>query len=132
MPEAVHPEKGPFLRELKPGEQFMGFYTLRNKQLEPFRDPSRGHYLTLILSDASGQLRARVWEGAEETDSELVQGEVVKVQGEVETYLDRVQIRVLRVRPAQSEEYDRRDMLPSSPRDPEEMLAELGEYIKQV
>ncbi|MCH7663895.1 MAG: HD domain-containing protein [Chloroflexi bacterium] len=132
MADTYHPDKGPSLRELEPGDQFVGFYTLRNKQLEPFRDASRGYFLTLILSDSSGQLLARVWEGAEQAYEELKSGEVVKLQGEVETYLDRLQARVQQVRPAKPGEYDRRDMLPSSPRARDEMLAELGIFIEQV
>lgn len=132
MSESHHPEKGPFLRELQPGDLFVGFYTLRNKQLEPFRDASRGNFLTLILSDSSGQLLGRIWEGGEEAYEELEQGQVVKVQGEVETYLDRVQARVLNVRPATSDEYDRRDMLPSSARGRAEMMTELETFIDQV
>jgi len=132
MSETYHPDKGPLIRDLNPGDHFIGYYLLRYKQLEPFRDPSRGRFLTLIVGDSSGQLQARVWEDAEEADDQLHQGEVVKLDGEVETYLERRQIRVLRVRPAQAEEYDRRDMLPSSTRDPGEMQAELEGYLEQI
>jgi 3'-5' exoribonuclease len=132
MTEAHHAEKGPFLRDLQPGDRFVGFYVLRNKQLEPFRDPTRGYYLTLILSDRSGQLLGRVWEGAEDVDAEVMQGDVIKLDGEVETYLERIQIRVLRIRPASQGEYDIRDMLPSSKKDPEEMLNALRTYIDQI
>jgi 3'-5' exoribonuclease len=132
MTEAHHVDKGPFLRELQPGDRFVGYYVLRSKQLEPFRDPTRGYYLTLIFSDRSGQLLGRVWEGAEDVDAEIVQGEVIKLDGEVETYLDRNQIRVLRIRPAAQGEYDIRDMLPSSLKDPEEMLTAVQTYIDQI
>jgi 3'-5' exoribonuclease len=132
MTEAHHVDKGPFLRELQPGDRFVGYYVVRSKQLEPFRDPSRGYYLTLIFSDRSGQLLGRVWEGAEDVDAEVVQGEVIKLDGEVETYLDRTQIRVLRIRPAAQGEYDIRDMLPSSNKDPEEMLNATQIYIDQI
>ncbi len=132
MEESYHAEKGPFLRDLQEGERFIGYYVLRNKQLEPFRDASRGYFLTLILGDRSGQLLARVWEGAEDTNEEILQGEVVKVDGEVESYLERIQIRVNRVRPASPKEYDLRDMLPSSKHDPEEMLSKLQDHLNQV
>lgn len=132
MADTHHPDKGPSLRELAPGDLFVGFYTLRSKQLEPFRDASRGNFLTLILSDGSGQILARVWEGAEQAYEELESGQVVKLQGEVETYLDRLQVRVNQVRPAKPDEYDRRDMLPSSPRPRDEMLAALRTYIEHV
>lgn len=132
MLEANHSEKGPFVRDLRPEERFMGYYLLRRKRLEPFRDPSRGYFLTLIVSDRSGQILARVWEGAEEVDAELVQSEVVKIDGETEIYHDRTQIKVLRVRPASPKEYDIRDMLPSSKRDPQEMLDSLQTFIAQI
>jgi 3'-5' exoribonuclease len=132
MTEAHHVDKGPFLRELQPGDRFVGYYVLRNKQLEPFRDPTRGYYLTLIFSDRSGQLLGRVWEGAEDVDAEIVQGDVIKLDGEVETYLERIQIRVLRIRSASHGEYDIRDMLPSSKKDPEEMLNAMRTYIDQI
>lgn len=132
MADTYHPEKGPLLRDLNPGDQFVGYYILRNKQLEPFRDSSRGYFLTLILSDSSGQMLARVWEQAETAYDDLVQGDAVKVRGEVETYLERTQARVLQVRQAKPQEYDQRDMLPTSSRDAQEMLAELKTFIEQI
>jgi len=132
MSETFHAEKGPFLRELQPGDRFIGYYVLRNKQLEPFRDATRGYFLTLILSDRSGQLLGRVWEGADDVDAEIVKGEVVKINGEVETYLERTQIRVLRVRPGSPGEYDMRDMLPSSQHNPEEMLETIQSFLDKI
>ena len=38
--EPFHPHKGPFVRELKLGERITGFYLVRHKQLELFRDGS--------------------------------------------------------------------------------------------
>ena len=132
MSEALHPEKGPFLGQMQEGERFIGYYVLRNKQLEPFRDASRGHFLTLILSDRSGQMVGRVWEGAEQANEELHTGDIVKVDGETESYLERVQIRVNRVRAADSGEYDLGDMLPRSQRDPDEMMAEVQTFIDGI
>jgi 3'-5' exoribonuclease len=128
MPAPIHPEKGPYLRDLQSGQRFVGFYAVRSRYLEPFRDASRGFYLTLVLSDASGQLIARVWEDAQTIAGEIDEGQVVKLEGEVDVYLDRTQIRVVRIRPARAGEYDRRDFLPSGKRDPQEMLAELSAY----
>jgi len=132
MSEALHPEKGPFLGKMQAGEHFVGYYVLRTKQLEPFRDASRGYYLTLLLSDRSGQMVGRVWEGAEQAFGELHTGKIVKVDGETESYQDRVQIRVKQVREADSGEYALGDMLPSSLRDPDEMMAELQGFIDRV
>lgn len=132
MKESIHPDKGPFLRDLEPGNRFIGYYVLRSKQLEPFRDPARGYFLTLVLSDRSGQLIARVWDNAEMAYEDVLEGEIVKLDGETESFLERTQIRILRLRPAEPKEYDMRDMLPSSPRDPDEMLNELKGFINEI
>lgn len=133
MSQAFHSRKGPFLRDLPPGKRFTGYYLVRYKQLEPFRDPSRGVYLTLILSDRSGQMMARVWEGAEDAAGKVERGEVIQLQGEVETYLDRTQIRVLKLRPARSAaEYDQRDFVPSAESDPVKLLERLRGFIEQI
>ena len=132
MSNSYHKDKGPFLRELVEGERFMGFYLLRSKHLEPFRDPSKGYYLSLVLGDRSGQLLGRVWENAEEAAEEILQGEVLKIDGEIENYLGRLKARIFRVRPAKPNEYDLRDMLPTSPKDPAEMLASLDDHMGKI
>jgi 3'-5' exoribonuclease len=132
MSESIHPNKGPFLRQLEAEDRFIGYYVLRSKKLEPFRDPSRGYFLTLILSDKSGQMVAHVWEGAEEVYDSLQRYEVVKVDGEVETYRNRLQIRILRVRPATSNEYDLQDMLPSTKKNVDSLLEQLSFFIEGI
>ncbi|HEX9012354.1 MAG TPA: hypothetical protein VF813_02515, partial [Anaerolineaceae bacterium] len=86
------------------------------------------NYLTLVLSDASGQMIGRVWEDAQAVAEQISDGQVVKLEGDVDVYLQHAQIRVLQIRPARPEEYDRRDFLPSSKRDPQQMLQELVSY----
>ncbi|MCL4560511.1 MAG: OB-fold nucleic acid binding domain-containing protein [Chloroflexi bacterium] len=132
MAESYHPDKGPSLSDLQAGQRFVGFYLVRKKALEPFRDASRGVYLTLILADAAGQIIGRVWEDAQSAAEQIQEGMVVKVEGEVDKYMDRLQVRVLRVRPARENEYDRRDFLPAGSRDPAEMLAELDDLRQQI
>lgn len=132
MNAPFHPDKGPYLADLPPGERFVGFYSLSDKQLETFRDPTRGQFLTLTLADRSGQRIGRVWEDAEGVYEELTVGDILKLEGESEDFQGRLQIRVLRVRPANPEEYDRRDLLPSSLRTPEGLLAELMERREAV
>jgi 3'-5' exoribonuclease len=132
MLESFHPEKGPFLRGLPAGERFVGYYVVRARRLEPFRDPTRGMFLSLALADRSGQLPGRVWEDAERVAQEVAPGDVVKVEGETEEFQGRVQVRVLRLRRAEPGEYDLRDLLASSERDPDVMQAELQAAIEGI
>ena len=122
MADIFHPNKGPYVRELKPGERITGYYVVRYKQLEPFRDRSRGQFLTLLLSDRTGSVLARVWEGAPELAETFRQGDTVKVQGDVEMYMDRLQIIILKLRPVSSDEYDLRDFQPTTEKNIDEMM----------
>ena len=84
MFDSHHPQKGPFVRALQPGERVVAFYLVRRKQMEIFRDKTRGEYLTLSLGDRSGEILARVWERAQELSGDFSQGDVIKVAADVE------------------------------------------------
>lgn len=124
--------KKQFVRDLRPGKRVLSFFILRRKQRESFRDRTRGEFLTLILADRTGEILARVWEDASTVDRQVEAGQVVKVLGRVEDYLDRWQIIVEKIRPAREGEYDLTDMIPATERDVGQMLEELRAAIEEV
>jgi 3'-5' exoribonuclease len=124
--------KEQFVRDLKEGDRVLSFFLVKHKQLEAFRDRTRGQFLTLSLSDKTGQILARVWERAPELAETFQEGDVVKVLGEVEEYLGRLQVIVDKLRPAQEDEYELEDFLPHTERDIKEMLATVRETIASV
>lgn len=124
--------KGPFVSELRPGERIIGFFYVRQKQLEPFRDRTRGEYLTLTLSDRTGQVIGRVWENAPALAETFEVGSVIKVAADVEEYSNRLQLIIHRLRVAEEGEYDLADYLPVTERDVEAMLAFVRDRIESI
>nr|HID12660.1 HD domain-containing protein [Anaerolineae bacterium] len=124
--------KKQFVRDLRPGDRALSFFLVRHKQLEPFRDRTRGEFLTLVLADRTGDILARVWEDGPAVAETFEQGQVVKVLGEVEEYLGRWQLIVQKIRPAKPEEYDLADMLPATERDVGEMLATVRAAMEEI
>ena len=124
--------KKQFVRDLRPGKRVLSFFVLRRKQREPFRDRTRGEFLTLILADRTGEILARVWEDAPTVDQQIEAGQVVKVLGHVEDYLDRWQVIVEKIRPAREGEYDLADMIPATERDIAQMLEEVRGAMEEV
>ena len=120
---AKHPLKGVFVADAHPGDRVTAFFIVQHKQLEPFRDRTKGEFLTLILGDRTGQLLARVWEGAPDLAATFEEGDIVKVAGDVEEYLGRTQIIVQKLRQAADDEYDLADFLPATEKNVDEMLA---------
>ena len=66
------------MADLAPGDRLIGFYLVRHKQLEPFRDRTRGEFLTLVLSDRTGQILGRVWEAAAEVAANFDEATLLK------------------------------------------------------
>jgi 3'-5' exoribonuclease len=130
--QAKHPLKGAFVRDLRPGERVTAFFLVRHKQLEPFRDRSKGEFLTLVLGDRTGQMLARVWEGAPELAETFSEDDVVKVAGDVEEYLGRTQIIVHKLRVANDDEYDLADFLPATEKDVGQMLAAVQAAVERI
>ncbi|MFQ5441292.1 MAG: 3'-5' exoribonuclease YhaM family protein [Thermodesulfobacteriota bacterium] len=89
-------------------------------------------YLNLRLMDSTGQVEARVWEGAEALAKKFDADDVVKVKGFAVSYQGGLQLNVSDIEPVPESGYSLADFLPSSKRDPAEMMKELEEIISGV
>jgi 3'-5' exoribonuclease len=115
-------DKGPFVESLRPGERITGFFLVRQKKLEPFRDRNKGEFLSLLLADRTGDVMARVWEDAPELAEQFAEGDIIKVAADVGEYQGRLQLVVQKLRRASDDEFDLGDFQPGSQRDAGEML----------
>lgn len=125
-------DKGPWVSELEPGDEFIGFYVARNPRLDPFRDPAKGEYMRLQLADRSGSVQARIWDHAEQAAQQIADGTPIKVDGLAELYNEELQVQIRRFRPARNGEVRREDMVNTSKRDPEHMWLAVQAAIEQV
>ena len=130
--ESPASNKGVYVSDLRPGDRVTGYFLVRQKQLEPFRDRTKGEFLSLVLSDRTGQVVARVWEGASAAAEAFAQNDFVKVAGDVEEYQGRTQLIVQRLRQAQANEVDLADFVLATQRDVPAMLAEVGAEVDRL
>ena len=123
----------PALRSFKDGEAFSGFLLA---QEAAFKTSAKGsEYLELKLADASGDLKAFLWDvRAIEGDMDKVVADAfLWVKGQVSSYNGRLQLRLDKVRPAQDAEvgpFSR--FFPTSARPMEDMTRELDEAIART
>ena len=118
------------LRNLPAGDKIVtGFYLLSRLGTRTSRLGKP--YLTLELQDVSGRIEGKFWEGFEDFQASAQVGQVVKIQGAVEHFEGVVQLRVIKARPARSDDEapSVREFLPHSERSPDEMRKELSEII---
>jgi 3'-5' exoribonuclease len=113
------------------GDQIEAHVVVKRKRLQPFRNKP-GQYLSLTLSDASGQIEARVWEQGETVAAGFDEGDVVSVSGNVERFQDQLQLRVSAIERVAPEEVASEQFLPPCRRDIEPLEQVLVATIESI
>jgi 3'-5' exoribonuclease len=97
------------LRDYAAGEDISGFFALRECSLATAKNGKP--YLRLTVGDAESSLDGNMWDIMPKLATTLVAGAVVKIAGGVETYRDKLQLRVEKLRIAGAEEFKPEDFL---------------------
>lgn len=106
-----------------------GFFAVAQKQTRITRDGAT--YFAVSVSDRTGQIECRIWEAAA-IKAEFEQGDIVKAQGQVCRYQDKLQLKVEKIRKTKPEDegkYDLGDFVPHTSRNIEELWAELNGFV---
>lgn len=88
-------------------------------------------YLDLVLLNAKGPLRGKVWD-ADRHHLDFEEEDVVRVQGDLEEFKGSPQLIVRKITRMAPGEFNYAQLFPRSQRDPDEMLAELLARIRQI
>src|SRR3954463_5224570 len=108
---------------------FDAFFLVLSKQQRMTK--ANKPYLSLIMGDKTGQVEARVWEpGDTRIAKDFERGDLVKVRGCVSKFDERLQMRVDNLRKASTDEVDRRDLLPCTSCDVDELWQKLLGFVE--
>jgi len=118
-----------FVTDLSPDAQVRTTFLVQARERKIARTGSA--YLDLDLRDASGVVRAKLWDCDRHTLDFEVE-DIVAVDGVVEDYQGTLQIRVRKISRCSPDAVDLFDYLPRSRRDPEEMYATLMDRLRRV
>ncbi|MDP9169532.1 MAG: OB-fold nucleic acid binding domain-containing protein [Acidobacteriota bacterium] len=122
--------KSPFASDLKPNEIVTALFLVHAKEIRQKRTGEP--YLSMMLSDRSGEIDAKMWDNVAEVMDTFDRDDFVKVKGLFQLYNNRPQFTVHKIRPVQDHEVDFADFFPASARDPEEMFLELRAIVSCV
>jgi 3'-5' exoribonuclease len=122
--------KSPFIRELKPEEIATTVLLVQSKEIRQKRTGEP--YLSLNLSDRTGDIEARMWDNVAEIMDTFERDDFVKIRGQLQIYNTRPQLIVHKLRRVEDAEVDFADFFPASLRDPEEMWRELRGIVAGV
>lgn len=110
-----------YLADIKRDDRFEGYLIVRSAEQ---RASANGkNYLDMTLADKSGSINAKMWDG---TVQPPLAGSIVKVRATGNEFNGRMQLRVEKIRAAESRDaVDMSTLIPCAPRDPKEMLDEV-------
>ncbi len=119
--------KNVYIKDIRERDHVTGSFLVTRK--ETGISKSGKPYLNLKLMDCSGELEARVWEDAEELAKRFQKNDIVSIKGFAVAYQGGLQVNVTSINALAGNEYDIRDYLPSSRKDPAAMMGELDGII---
>ena len=112
-----------FEKDLK----FEGFLLVRTSEQRASSNGS--HYLDMTLSDRTGDMNAKMWDG---TVTPPQVGSVIKLRAQVTEYNGRLQLRVNKLREAEEGEYEMSQLVPCAPYPPKQMLSEINDTLDSM
>ncbi|MDR2391331.1 MAG: HD domain-containing protein, partial [Planctomycetota bacterium] len=118
------------IADLGDGDEFEGFFAVREARLQTTVNGK--NYIRLTLADATGNVLANAWDADREIFQLCPAGSIVKVHGLVETYRGKLQVRVLRFRPAHDSEVEPDCFLPKSGCDITAMQEDLLSLVRSL
>jgi len=122
--------KSPYVKELEANKNFTATFLVRTKEI---REKKTGEpYLSLSLSDRTGELEAKMWDNVAEVMDTFERDDFVKVKGLIQIYHNRPQLTIHKMRRLEDSEVDFADYFPASGRDPDEMWRELRAMVARM
>lgn len=118
-----------YINELRDGELVSEIYLCKQCQIQKAKTGKS--YMSLSLQDKSGVLDAKIWDMGPGI-SNIEPMDYIKVEGQITTFQNNLQLNIRRARKAEEGEYDASDYLPVSKRDLKEMYGELKGYMDSV
>jgi len=122
--------KSPTIGTLVPNSVVTGQFLVISKEI---RQKKTGEpYLSLHLSDRTGEMEAKMWDNVSEVMNTFERDDFIKVKGIVQIFQNRAQFTVHKLRRLEEHEIDFADFFPCSERDVDEMFRELLAIVGRV
>lgn len=119
-----------YIETLKEGDHLSDIYFC--KQKNSLMTKAGKPYDSLILQDKTGTVDAKIWDVSSQGIYDFEAMDYVDVTGEIVSFQGALQVNVKSIRPVGEGEYDPKEYMPCSERDPQEMYKELMGILEKV
>lgn len=119
-----------FVNQLKKGHAVESTFLVKEKSLT--RTKTGNLYLSLRLTDRSGEVEGRVWENALDFSALFGKDDFIKVRADVDEFQGTLQLRILKLKKCGDAEVMLDDFLPKTPQNIEKMFSEIKSIASGV
>ena len=122
--------KSPYVKDLEPGKAVTTSFLVQSKEI---REKKTGEpYLSLLLSDRTGKIDAKMWDNVAEALDGFDRDDFVKIKAMPQIHLNRPQLTIHKIRKMEDAEVDFADYFPAAERPPDAMWAELRQIVEGI
>jgi len=115
------------IKDFRANDFVVGYFYVRTSEMKQTATNSR--YMNFTLSDKTGDINAKLWDGDEDNAKRYPAGIIVKAQGHIVEWQGQMQFKIERIRKTISDDnVSIDDFVPSAPESAESMLS----YIEGV
>jgi 3'-5' exoribonuclease len=119
--------KPAYVADLTPDQNITSYFLVFEKEVRSTREGKA--YLRLELGDRTGTVEARMWDRFEESSGAIARDDFVKVQGRVDTFRNRPQLILEKLRKAEISEVEPSDFYATTKANVDELWARLREHV---
>ncbi len=102
-------------------------FVVASKQIKPKKTGEP--YLALTLSDRTGSIEAKMWDGVPEAMGTFDQDDIIKIRGLINKYNGRFQLTIHKIRRMDATEVEFGDYLPKTSKDIDVLWKTLGDFV---
>lgn len=121
--------KEQFTAGLTAGVQVDDVFVISDKAIAQKKNGE--NYLNITLSDRTGEIKGVAWDNVSEAAAAGAVGDFVRVKGGVSDYRGTLQLTVRELSPVERDSVERDDFLPSTRRNPDQMLERLRKTVDE-
>ena len=119
-----------FIADLTGKDEIETYFLVKYQALQEAKDGKK--YLNVVLTDASGDLEARLWNATDEIASRIVKNDFVKAKGKLNQFQGRRQFILSDIVKIPEAEINRDDYITKSAFSPDKMFAKLNSIVDEL
>ncbi|MGG1519609.1 HD domain-containing protein [Paenibacillus oryzisoli] len=121
------------IKQLQAPDEFVGFYLIKELEIKQTNTTPAKDFLDIVLCDASGQIPAKLWDASITDKETFFPMTLVKVQGLVQLYRERLQVKIAKIRKATPEDDVKlTDFIRSAPISPYDLIQTIHRVLDSI